>query len=103
MPVTKIKQNTKERSFSKEMADKKTRILDPETVSKQAQIIKDIRIINEKRFSEDGTRKKAFIETYGCQQNVSDGERIKGMLDRIPPEIIRQYTHRSTQKHDINR
>ena len=25
------------------------------------------------------------------------------ILDRIPPEIIRQYTHRSTQKHDIHR
>lgn len=83
MPVTKIKQNTKERSFSKEMADKKSRILDPETVSKQAQIIKDIRIINEKRFSEDGTRKKAFIETYGCQQNVSDSEILMGMLEEM--------------------
>ena len=25
------------------------------------------------------------------------------ILDRIPPEIIKAYTHRSTQKHDINR
>ena len=33
----------------------------------------------------------------------SDYERVKGILERIPPEIIRQYTHRSTQKHDINR
>ena len=33
----------------------------------------------------------------------SDYERVKGILDRIPPEIIREYTHRSTQKHDINR
>ena len=30
-------------------------------------------------------------------------ERIKGILDRITPEIIKEYTHRSTQKHDINR
>jgi len=28
----------------------------------------------------------------------SDYERIKGILDRIPPEIIKAYTHRSTQK-----
>ena len=33
----------------------------------------------------------------------SDYERVKGILERIPPEIIREYTHRSTQKHDINR
>ena len=34
---------------------------------------------------------------------LNDYERIKGILDRIPPEIIREYTHRSTQKHDIHR
>lgn len=33
----------------------------------------------------------------------NDYERVKGILDRIPPEIIKAYTHRSTQKHDINR
>ena len=33
----------------------------------------------------------------------SDYERAKSILDRIPPEIIKAYTHRSTQKHDINR
>ena len=34
---------------------------------------------------------------------LNDYERIKGVLDRIPPEIIKAYTRRSTQKHDINR
>ena len=34
---------------------------------------------------------------------LNDYERIKGILDRIPPEIIKAYTHHSTQKHDINR
>ena len=34
---------------------------------------------------------------------LNDYERIKGILDRIPPESIKAYTHRSTQKHDINR
>ena len=34
---------------------------------------------------------------------LNDYERVKGILDRIPPEIIKAYTHRSTQKHDINR
>ena len=33
----------------------------------------------------------------------NDYERAKGILDRIPPEIIRAYTNRSTQKHDIDR
>ena len=34
---------------------------------------------------------------------LNDYERIKGILDRIPSEIIKAYTHRSTQKHDIHR
>ena len=34
---------------------------------------------------------------------LNDYERIKGILDRIPPEIIKAYTQRSTQKHDIHR
>jgi tRNA-2-methylthio-N6-dimethylallyladenosine synthase len=25
-------------------------------------------------------RRRHFVRTYGCQQNVADGERIKGML-----------------------
>ena len=33
----------------------------------------------------------------------SDYERAKSILDRIPPEVIRAYTNRSTQKHDIHR
>jgi len=33
----------------------------------------------------------------------SDYERAKNILDRIPPEVIKAYTNRSTQKHDINR
>ena len=27
-----------------------------------------------------GAEPKAFVRTYGCQQNVADGEKIKGML-----------------------
>ena len=33
----------------------------------------------------------------------SDYERVKGILDRIPPDVFQAYTKRSTQKHDINR
>ena len=30
---------------------------------------------------------KAFVETYGCQQNSSDSEKIKGMLSDMGYEI----------------
>lgn len=32
-----------------------------------------------------------------------DYERAKSILDRIPPDVIKAYTNRSTQKHDIHR
>ena len=31
-------------------------------------------------WNQEGIAPTAYVETYGCQQNVSDGERIKGML-----------------------
>lgn len=34
------------------------------------------------------TSPKAFVHTYGCQGNVSDGERIKGMLEKMGYELI---------------
>ena len=40
------------------------------------------------------------LQEAKLQQDYADACAI---LDRIPPEIIREYTHRSTQKHDIHR
>ena len=31
----------------------------------------------------------------------SDYERVKGILDRIPPEIIRAYTHRDSKTQEV--
>ena len=49
------------------------------------------------------SEKESTVKKLQEMRLHSDYERIKGILDRIPPEIIRQYTHRSTQKNDINR
>ena len=35
------------------------------------------------------------------QRLHSDYERIKGILDRIPPEIIRAYTHRDSKTQEV--
>ena len=37
----------------------------------------------EKYRSDNGHAPMAFLHSYGCQQNVSDGEKIKGMLSKI--------------------
>ena len=37
----------------------------------------------EKYHNDNGHAPMAYIHSYGCQQNVSDGEKLKGMLDKI--------------------
>ena len=49
------------------------------------------------------SEKESIVKKLQEMRLHSDYERIKGILECIPPEIIREYTHRSTQKHDINR
>lgn len=47
---------------------------------KQQRVMQDVRALNEAYIIETGSRKTARVMTYGCQQNVSDSEKIKGML-----------------------
>ena len=49
------------------------------------------------------SEKESTVKKLQEMRLHSDYERVKGILERIPPEIIREYTHRSTQKHDIHR
>ncbi|MBE6665788.1 MAG: plasmid recombination protein [Ruminococcaceae bacterium] len=49
------------------------------------------------------SEKESTVKKLQEMRLQSDYERIKGILDRIPPDVIRQYTNRSTQKHDIHR
>ena len=58
------------------MSDRKKVVLSPEEVKRQKDKILEIRHLLAER-----QNKKAFIETYGCQQNVSDSEIIMGMLN----------------------
>ncbi len=54
----------------------KERMIAPEEIRRQKEIMAYVRDIISR--TEGG--RKAFIETYGCQQNVSDSETISGML-----------------------
>ena len=37
-----------------------------------------------------GVTPKAYVETYGCQQNEADSERIRGMLSEAGYAIVRR-------------
>ena len=62
-------------------------VLSPQEVEKQKDKILEIKHLLSGR-----KNKKAFIETYGCQQNVSDSEIIMGMLREMGFEKTQVYT-----------
>ena len=69
------------------MSEKRKSNLPPEIVEEQKSIINQIRTLNENSIRLGNARKKAFIETYGCQQNVSDSEILAGMLTSMGYEM----------------
>lgn len=58
------------------MSDKKTRFVSKEDMRRQHEYTQRLNA----EFLSRGRQPLAFVETYGCQQNNSDSERIKGML-----------------------
>ena len=62
------------------MSQTKKRDLSSEEKLLQRKAIERIKEKNEIEYKKTHRKKTAFIETYGCQQNVSDSEVIMGML-----------------------
>lgn len=50
---------------------------------KQNKFIRLVREDNDRIIDIEGRRRLAFVHTYGCQQNVSDSEHIKGLLETM--------------------
>lgn len=64
------------------MADKTrtTAVVDENELVKQEQLVQKVESVISARYSETP---KACVITYGCQQNVADSEKIKGMLEQM--------------------
>ena len=60
-------------------------LVSKEELEKQTEYSDLVKTVISSRFSTDNP--KAFVHTYGCQGNVSDGERIKGMLEEMGYEF----------------
>ena len=62
----------------------KTTRISSEQVNEQLSVCSQIHAI----WNERGVTPKAYVETYGCQQNEADSERIRGMLTEAGYAIV---------------
>jgi len=62
------------------MTRRETNHVNPEVIKQQSEIIERIRQNNENEYQKTGRVKYYRVITYGCQQNNSDSEKLKGML-----------------------
>lgn len=67
----------------------KTKLVDEKELEKQKDFSDKIASILESRYDE---KPLACVVTYGCQQNVSDSEKIKGMLSVMGYDFTEERT-----------
>ena len=58
-------------------------ILTAEETAAQENYIGEIRSQNDRDAQESGRRKRAFVLTFGCQQNEADSEKLRGLAKRM--------------------
>lgn len=63
------------------MDKKQPREIPAEELARQRDFCGRIRERNEQETARTGREKRALIETYGCQQNLADSERMMGILE----------------------
>ena len=66
---------------------KEYRILPDHKMQKQNEYIEKVRAITLGQKEETGETKYAFVQTFGCQQNEADSEKIAGMCVSMGYEI----------------
>ena len=66
----------------------KINLLPPAEISAQLAYVEQLRAIHDEYKKNNGTSKKAFIQTFGCQQNEADSEKIAGMAVAMGYDII---------------
>ena len=67
---------------------KQANILPPEEVELQKEYMDRVRARNEAYQSETGRVRKAYVLTFGCQQNEADSEKLAGMAKAMGYEIV---------------
>ncbi len=65
------------------MENKKVRVVSREEMALQEEYLLKLQTKNARETAESGRQPLAFVDTYGCQQNVADSQSIRGLLDRM--------------------
>ncbi len=63
-------------------------ILSPVTEAERATAASKVRAWNDVHASETGHRRRAFVLTFGCQQNEADSEKLAGMARDMGYELV---------------
>ena len=71
------------------MAEKRNNILPASEIEKQFEYIKKIKAENDRYVEIHGVRPRAFVMTFGCQQNEADSEKIIGMAEAMGYDITK--------------
>ncbi len=69
---------------------KEYRILPECEMQEQKEYIEKVRAYNENLVAEQGGKRYAFVQTFGCQQNEADSEKIAGMCQAMGYEICHE-------------
>ncbi len=77
------------------MSIKKNNILPKEEIDKQFEYINKIKADNDNYSAKTGVYRKAFVMTFGCQQNEADSEKIAGMAKAMGYEITKEPSEAS--------
>lgn len=64
--------------------------IDKKSLDLQQEYRRKLAEMQQKFYQKHGFYKKAFVETYGCQQNENDSEKIKGILTEVGYELTDQ-------------
>ena len=67
--------------------NKKSVAVSLDEMNKQREYTQLVRSLIDRQFA---AAPKAFVHTYGCQGNVADGERLKGMLEEMGYELTEE-------------
>ena len=51
----------------------------------------------------EGRPRRAYVETYGCQMNISDGELMEGVLERGGYTIVDTPEAADARQHAVER